>query len=235
MAHAQRRALSTDRPDITESPRSVPAGNWQLEMDAAHGDHRLTPTNVLDHIDLATMTWKVGIEDALDVQLVWNAVIVNRYGAETDASLRIRAKWNLLGNDDEDGLAIGLLPWIALPPSDGEGVSVGLAVPIAFGLPEGFSAGAQVELDWITDGLARRFVSLLAVTTGHVIAGPLSGFVETTLRWFWEAQPELDWGVNGGLTVALSEDVCLDGGMRVHPLGDAYFEWWVGGSARGGL
>ena len=174
------------------------------------------------------------IHDAVDLQFVWNAAIVDRDGAHADPSLRFRAKWNLLGND-EDGFALGLLPWVGLPPAGGEGISAGLAMPIALALPEGFDAGVQVEIDWLADGPDRHFVGLLSATTGHTLVGPLSAFAETVLRVALEREVELDWSLNGGLVVELSSDVRLDGGVRVHPLYDAYFEWWIGGSARGGM
>jgi hypothetical protein len=75
-ARADYRPLSTDRPDRTESPFTVPRGRWQLEMDLASGAHHRVATESIggtisggekvEALDVAPFNLKFGITDRAD-------------------------------------------------------------------------------------------------------------------------------------------------------------------------
>ena len=64
------RELSTDRPDKTESPYTVPAGRIQIEMDLANYTRDRRDGQRIETIGFAPFNVKLGIDRDTDVQLV---------------------------------------------------------------------------------------------------------------------------------------------------------------------
>src|SRR5258708_1176736 len=71
---AQLRELTTDRPDLTESPYTVDAGWWQIEMDIFNytRDHDTSGGADVQASALAfgTINVKVGLTSSIDLQTV---------------------------------------------------------------------------------------------------------------------------------------------------------------------
>src|ERR1017187_9404892 len=123
------REMSPDRPDKTDSPFTVDAGHFRLEMDyanftydaptAAHGnlktgDYQIAPMNV-----------KVGVFNNTDFQLVlapyqWERTEDKTTGTVEQQSgfgdITPRVKVNLIGNDG-GFFALALIPFVKLPTS----------------------------------------------------------------------------------------------------------------------
>src|SRR5262245_51506249 len=152
------RELSADRPDKTESPFTVDAGHFQLEMDfvnltynrpnSERGDVRYTS------VEAAPMTIKVGVLNDVDAQLAftpyrWDKTEDTTTGATERKSgfddITPRLKLNLIGNDGWF-FAMALLPFVTIPLSQDDletsSVQGGLAVPFAFDVPD-WDVGAQ--------------------------------------------------------------------------------------------
>ena len=80
---AQLREFNTDRPDLTkESPYTVDAGWWQVEMDSAAYTHAHDTRDGADtkstSLSYANMNVKVGLTSNIDLQTVFSAYTVDR-------------------------------------------------------------------------------------------------------------------------------------------------------------
>ena len=77
-ATAQTRELSTDRPDRTESPYTVPQGKIQLEMDVANWTHNEDAGVEVDTLAIAPFNFKYGIGADTDIQFVVTPLCAQR-------------------------------------------------------------------------------------------------------------------------------------------------------------
>ncbi len=123
----QMREMNTDRPDKTESPYTVDAGHFQLEMDLANYTHDRDTSGGgdtrTDSWAIAPVNLKAGLCDSMDLQLVLETY--NRVRTEDRAAgtvrrqsgfgdVTVRLKKNFWGNDGGK-TAFGLLPFVKLP------------------------------------------------------------------------------------------------------------------------
>ena len=65
------RELSSDCPDETESPYTVDAGHFQLEMDFANYTHNKTAAQ-RQSMHVAQFNFKVGLFNTVDLQVVYD-------------------------------------------------------------------------------------------------------------------------------------------------------------------
>jgi len=174
------RPLSTDRPDVTESPNTVDAGHFQLEADAA----RVTRDAGVTSYGFAHTNLKLGLAHFWDVQVVVES-LVGIDGPESSdwgfGDITLRTKLNLFGNDE--GPALALMPWTKFPTAGSRGndkVEGGLVIPFGFDLPWDFESGLMLEGDWMANEADAdyHFELLQSATVGHSLVGPLGAFVE---------------------------------------------------------
>lgn len=229
------RDLSTDRPDLTESPYTVDAGHVQLEMDLVaysrdeEGDSRAESWGV------APINLKFGLTPSADLQIVvethrrdraTDLVTGERFDASGFGDVTLRLKRNLWGND-AGATAFALMPFVKLPTADdaiGNGaVEGGLIVPLAVGLPSDFGLGLMGEVDWLEDGDGDGHHAewIGTATVGRDVAGPFGAFVEIAAA----ARPEREGNtiatLDIGVTAALSSNAQLDGGVLLGVSDDA--------------
>ncbi len=227
----QLRPMSLDRPDKTESPYTVDAGHYQLEMDLVNYAHDQEsgagPRLTTDIFALAPMNWKVGLTPRVDLQvLVLPQVRIREStpgGAAVTTSgfgdLATRVKINLWGNDD-GSTAFAVMPYVILPTA-GEGLGAptvegGWVLPFAAELPGGWNLGAMTGVTFGSGEPARdldaSFVN--SITFGHALAGPVSFYieffsqVETADGEPWMGTADL------GLTYAVTDNLQLDAGIN---------------------
>jgi len=217
---AQMREMSTDRPDVTESPITVDAGHVQLELDVASWtrDHRRFGGEGSEQSwTFGNANLKFGLTRNIDFQVVAPLYTKVRRGAEGFGDLTLRLKTNLWGNDG-GRTAFAVMPFVTLPTAD-EGVGAddvegGIIFPFSVELPRGWEFGTMVELDCLADedGSGHHLETVTSFTFGHQIAGDLSGYVELVSV----LGPESAWAASFdcGLTYALSEDIQLDAGVN---------------------
>src|SRR5215470_16230363 len=131
------REMTTDRPDITESPFTVDAGHVQFETTIV-GYSRSAPDQahtVTDEFEFATTNMRIGITNSAELSLVWQPYGTVRV-RQTDpvrvfhqsgmGELNIRTKFNLWGNDTFEkpgATALALLPFVSLPTDRHNGIS----------------------------------------------------------------------------------------------------------------
>jgi hypothetical protein len=214
------RELSTDRPDITESPYTVDAGHLQIEMDlVAYTRDRHTPERDggFEAWSFATTNVKLGLTNWIDLQVVVPTYQRIRGGAEGFGDITVRTKFNLWGNDG-GRTAFALMPFVTIPTaSDGLGTDeweAGLIIPFAAELPNDWGFGAMLEIDYLSNGSGgRQWDFVTSITFSRAIAGELGGYVEFVSVLSTEA----DWvaTANAGFTYGISDNVQLDGGINV--------------------
>jgi hypothetical protein len=219
------RELTTDRPDKTESPYTVDAGHFQVEMDLLS----YTREGEGENFAIAPTNFKVGLLNRVDLQVIVETFNVERTrdreapGGETISGfgdLLVRLKVNFWGNDSGD-TAFGVMPFVKFPTNQHElgnsAVEGGIIFPLAIGLPGDFSLGAMTEVDLVRNeksaGYHEEFIN--SITVGHPIAGELSGYVE----FFSAVSTERDAAWAGtfdfGFTYKLTPNVQLDAGLNI--------------------
>ncbi|MBI5775686.1 MAG: transporter [Verrucomicrobia bacterium] len=225
------RELSTDRPDKTESPFTVDAGHFQIEMDLVHYSYdKHNPARdgtIVRTWSIAPMNLKVGLLNNVDLQLVLQP---HGYGHTSDPAAGVskqrgfgdmvaRLKWNLWGNDGGD-TAFALMPYLKLPTNQDQlgnrSVEGGLIAPLAVELPAGWGLGLMTQLDIVRDGGTSgyhpEFVN--SITFSHDIAGKLGGYVEFFSSVSTERGSAWIGTLDVGLTYGLTENIQLDAGVN---------------------
>lgn len=231
------RPLSTDRPDTTESPYTVDAGHFQVEMDVAVLAIANRGGSRSRQITLLATNLKLGVTSFADLQLILEpyhlntarrgslASVSDGYGATT-----VRVKVNVFGNDGGSA-ALALMPYVTYEDGVTEG---GLGIEFGASLPGDFSLGAMLETDLVRLDSGRYGVEELAtLTCSHALVGVMSAYVELagTLTAYDLTGSLL--AVDGGLTFAVNDDVQLDTGVRVGAVGEqSDVEAFAGVSAR---
>ena len=213
------RDFATDRPDTTESAYTVDAGHVQVEMSLVEYTHD-DDGGDFDEFSIAPSNIKVGLTNNIDLQLILEPYIHQKFeGDKADGygGTQLRLKVNLWGNDGGD-TAFAVMPFIKLPTADeglgNDEVEGGIIIPFAAALPNDWSFGAMLEIDFLDDengGRKTDFVT--SFTFSHAIAGDLGGYVEFVST----AGTDTDWAAtfNTGLTYGVTENFQLDAGVNL--------------------
>lgn len=115
------RDLEADRPDATESPRTVDAGRFQIESSVVDYARDRSGGAEFETWTIGETNIKYGLNDSMDLQLIIAPYVreithVNgvRDEVEGTGDITLRLKWNLWGND-EGRTALALFPYIKAP------------------------------------------------------------------------------------------------------------------------
>ena len=227
------REMSTDRPDRTESPYTVDAGHFQIEMDVfsySYDRHNSDRNDVrAESLSIAPVNLKLGLYNNVDLQLVletYNSVRVHDRDASTVVKQRgigdviPRLKFNLWGNDG-GRTAFGVMPFVKLPTNQdrlgNNSVEGGVIFPLAVALPHGVGMGVMSEFDFIRDesggGHHAEFVNTL--TFSRDLFGALGGYVEFFSAVSAESDSSWVGTFDCGFTYGLTEDIQLDAGVNI--------------------
>lgn len=225
------RELSTDRPDQTESPYTVDAGHFQIEMDVANGtlDHdKSNGGNVRSQSwGFSSMNLKAGLLNKVDIQFVLDGYVRSRskdrvLGFSTDddgfGEVQTRLKINLWGNDG-GSTAFGVMPFVKWPLSQSSvrngKTEGGVILPLAVELPAGWGMGLMTEVDFVRDGSNAFDTEYFnTVTFSHDIVGNLGGYVEFAALFTPESDAQWQGQFDVGLTYGLCPNSQLDLGCN---------------------
>lgn len=225
------RELSTDRPDQTESPYTVDAGHFQVEMDFFNHtrDH-----DTSGGADVRTKDWsiaplnlKLGLTNRIDLQLMIDPQVSSQVedrmtGARTRVSglgdVVTRLKINCWGNDG-GATAFAIMPFVKwpLPASDVRNGKTegGVIFILGFELPAGWGSVAMTEVDFVSDGAGGRDTEWVnTITFAHDLTDRLGGYIEfvavtgSAPGFKWQGQ------FDAGLTYALTDNTQLDLGCN---------------------
>jgi hypothetical protein len=222
------RELTADRPDKTESPITVDAGHFQLEMDFANYTFDSTKHETTKAWAVAPANLKVGILNNVDLQ-----VIVETYNTQTTkdrdtggkqrvsgfGDVTLRCKTNFWGNDGGFS-AFGMMPFVKLPTAaDGIGngaVEGGVILPFLLRLPADWGIGTHLVIGQIRNVARGGYhqEAIQTVTVGHDI-GKWSGYLE--LFSHVSNEPHAGWAAtfDCGASYRLTRDVQLDAGVNI--------------------
>jgi len=223
------RPMSADRPDVTESPKTVDAGAVQLEIsffEYLH-DSDNTSNEKTDSLLLAFSNVKVGLLNNTDLQIVFAPYVRNE--TRTDAGpttvnegfsdVVVRLKVNFWGNDEGD-TALGILPFVKIPTgtsvSNGR-VDAGIALPFGWDINEKVGLGVMPQLDLVynettgTHDLGLLFSTVL----GFEIFGPVAGYVEYVGIAFFNGADDHRSLLSFGGTYEVTPNAVLDVGARI--------------------
>lgn len=225
------REMSTDRPDQTESPYTVDAGHFQIEMDAANGTIDRDQSN---GGDVRSQVWnfgglnlKAGLLNNVDIQFVLDGYVdshvkdwvANQVADDSGfGEVQTRLKINLWGNDGGK-TAFAIMPFVkwplpqtALRNGKTEG---GIILPLGVELPAGWGMGLMTEVDFVRDGSNAFDTEYFnTVTFSHDIFGALGGYVEFAALFTPESDAQWQGQLDVGLTYGLNENTQLDLGCN---------------------
>lgn len=223
------RAFSTDRPDKTESPFTVPAGRVQVEAEPLGWTRDTDEGFRVTRVSAGAFNLKLGMAREADVQLIVEPYVREvredaragtreRVGGFGDVTLRL--KRNLWG-DDGGATAFALMPFVTLPTNRGDlgadRVEFGLIAPLALDLADGLGLGVMTELDVVErergGGYAASFVN--SASLGVDVTERLGAYAELWTERSTERGSR--WAVTGdmGVTFLAAEDLQLDAGVNL--------------------
>jgi hypothetical protein len=222
------RELTTDRPDKTESPITVDAGHFQLEMDFATYTFDRTKHETTKAWAITPTNFKVGILNNVDLQ-----VIVETYNIETTrdrdtgrshrasgfGDLTLRCKTNFWGND-RGFSAFGMMPFVKIPTAGddlGNGaVEGGVIFPLLLRLAKDWEIGTEIEVDHSRNSARGGYHQdvIQSITLGHDI-GKWSAYLE--LFSDVTNEPHAGWVAtfDCGVSYRVTRDVQLDVGINI--------------------
>jgi hypothetical protein len=232
------REMDVDGPGATESPYTVDAGHFQVEMTLfGYSSYKDTFDGLkyrYDFWSIGPINLKVGLFSQMDMQLVLEPynhahereegyTEVTRDGDITrkgfgDTTLRF--KLNCWGNDS-GSTALALTPYVRFPTSEkglgNDRVSGGFLVPFSAALPADFYLGltggiakvrSRTEQDYHTEYTG-------SIALAHSLFGDLEGYVE----YFTAESTERGVGraatFDTGLIYSLTHNLQLNAGVNI--------------------
>ncbi|MEZ0273617.1 MAG: transporter [Roseimicrobium sp.] len=213
------REMSTDRPDTTESPYTVDAGHFQVESTL----FGFAKDGSVEGLSFAESNFKLGLTNSTDLQLVvpfYEHVRGDGIDEGGIGDLQVRLKWNLWGNDGGDS-ALAIMPFVKAPTAShdlgNDKVEGGLIVPLALTLTDKLGLAVMAEVDLVHDelrgGYETDFVN--SIVLGIDLSDQWGSFVEFISVATTRAEASWEGYAQAGLTFAVSDDLVLDGGVKV--------------------
>jgi hypothetical protein len=225
------RALDTDGPGSTESPYTVDAGHFQVEMTlVSYTCDRESFNGVTERFEawaIAPVNLKIGLLNRLDAQLLletYNIIHEREDGTRVTqrgfGDMTVRLKYNFWGNDG-GRTAFAATPYVKFPTSQDDignrAFEGGLVLPLTVELPRAFYLGATTRFDAVLDedesGYHPEFVNSIAF--GHDLFGHLFGYVELFSAVSTERDVPWVGTFNPGLIYSLTANVQLNAGVDI--------------------
>lgn len=191
------RPLRPDRPGVTESPFTVDAGHFQVEMDGLRLINSRDDDQRSREFKAAYTNLKLGLSRRTDVQLEvpLYKISKDRTVGESDwerhtgfGDMALRVKHNFLGDDQDGPIATSIVGYVRFPTGGQTGsgaAEYGLIVPVNIELPHKFNLDLQLESDLEYDrDMSRRYVQLMpSIALDHEFTDVFSFLVEGVTQW----------------------------------------------------
>jgi len=226
------RELDIDGPGATESPYTVDAGHFQVEMTLfGYSSYKETLDGVKYRYDwwsIGPINLKVGLFNKLDMQLVLEPYnhAHEREDGYYEATRKgvgdttLRFKLNCWGNDG-GSTALALTPYVKFPTSEkglgNDKVAGGLIVPLSIALPADFYLGLSGGIAKVRSSTEQHYHTeyTSSIALAHSLFGDLEGYVE----YFNALSTERDVGrvatFNTGLIYSLTDNLQLNSGVNI--------------------
>ena len=219
------RPMSTDRPDTTESPYTVPTRMFQLEASLVDfsRDRRGTATRSKQWV-FGQLNLKRGIAADTDLQVIVNSYSTaeqveggDRVRSEGFGDVTLRLKQNLWGND-AGTTAMALMPYLTIPTHTEVSTrqwAGGLILPFAVWLPNGWSLGIMSQFDFIerSESGSSQFQWLQSVTTGIPVTEKVSTYFEMVS--ITNSRVPFQFSGNAGINLQVTDALVFDVGCRI--------------------
>lgn len=218
------RGLETDRPDVTESPKTVDAGHFQIETDVFRTTRNKTNgiKTIENNYNLANL--KLGLTANTDIQLIVASYVTTQEKSLTGikqqnggfGDLTIRLKQNLWGNAEDSKTALALLPYVTLPTGQqSDAIEGGITIPFSVHLSENYHLGTQAQIDVIkSDGKGYHASVLQSLALCRMLSTKLETFVEGFYNYDLQTK-KFDFSVNGGASYLVTENLKFDAGINI--------------------
>ncbi|MDZ4289983.1 MAG: transporter [Prosthecobacter sp.] len=219
------REMSTDRPDTTESPYTVDAGHFQVEMSFFDYERSFDSGMRTEAWSFGQMNLKAGLFDNTDLQLIFDAydtVRTTGQGITTSLSgftdITVRLKTNLWGNESGT-TALALMPYVGIPTRANLGSdrwAGGLIVPLGVKLTDRLSLGLMIEADLVPDANTSGYdlAWVHTATLGVELTKQLGAYVELVGIADAGGGPYQAL-FDAGLTFGITDNLVFDAGIRV--------------------
>src|SRR6185503_18251404 len=226
------REMDVDGPGTTESPYTLDAGHFQVEMTLfGYSSYKETFDGVkyrYDFWSIGPVNLKVGLFDKLDMQLVlepYNHVHEREDGyyevtRKGFGDTTLRFKLNCWGNDS-GRTALALTPYMRFPTSDeglgNDRISGGLIVPASVALPGDFYLGLTGGIDKARSDDEQNYHTeyTASAALAHSLFGDLLGYVEYYNAWSTEKGVGNVGTFNAGLIYSVTDNLQLNTGVNI--------------------
>ncbi|GAA4037495.1 hypothetical protein GCM10022409_23200 [Hymenobacter glaciei] len=237
------RELQPDRPGITESPFTVDAGHFQLEMDALRLINSGSGSNGQRrewHAGYSTL--KLGLSRRTDVQLELPLYSVNKQQPSDPTQDRerhagfgdvtVRLKHNFVGDDQQGKFAMAVIGFARLPTGGqvGDGaVEYGVVLPIDVELSDdlNFEAQVEAEVDYDRESAQHYLNAVPSIALEYDFAKHFGLLAEGVAQWNTE-QRRWQSSVNLAPIIKVSSNVQLDLGTHLALNRISDHEYFVG-------
>ncbi len=225
------RDMTTDRPDVTESPFTIDAGRIQIETQAfGYSNSRRDADGILTRdYEIGTTNVRLGLTNFTEVNFVWQPFgIERRTGPAVSerssgtGNVDIRGKVNLWGNDTFEkpgSTALALLPFVSFPTDRDNGISTsgtdaGLIVPFSLQLTDKFGFGMNAGFVSVRAEQGNRHTKYLAsAALSYEWTGVLGSYYEIAAEFGGDDGNAVLLGT--GLTYMLDDNTQLDAGINI--------------------
>jgi hypothetical protein len=207
--------IDTDRPHLTDTPHTIPAGHFQFEAGVvAFGTRR--GADVPQSLELMDLLVKTGLVPGVEFQVGYGGLLLDDsssgWEAHGGASVLVRAKLNLFGGNEP--MSLTLAPTVWIPTTSNAGWQGGATLLFGAELPAGLdlevNLGSSSEA---TEGRGRRWVVVPSLALTRLLGGPLSAFVESNHQ-IRIAAPST-WLAVSGLLLRLGRSMQADAGVQL--------------------
>lgn len=213
VAGAEESEVAPDRPDVSDSTQTVPAGGVQIETGMEYARARQAGGPGQQDLTFQT-TIRVGLSDRLEARVGVEPMVRLRGGEDTDrGGLALGLKYRFL---DEDSWwpSLGIEPFVRVPiaptgsgrPDFGSQGLVSWDLPWQLSLDVNAGAGAVAQ----SDRGGYLLQALVSASLGKQITERLSGFVELVFTSRGERGGRDRLGFDTGLVYLLTRRLALD-------------------------
>lgn len=223
------RPFESNRPGISNSPRSIDAGAVQIEstiFQFGYDSHNGTADRTTSFL-VADTVLRIGVLNNADFQFIWTpyqweetkpdgATATTVSDGPGDLTLRLQV--NIFGNDSGPA-ALGAMPYITIPTGSAvsdDHVLGGVAVPFEWVFSEHLQLSAMAQFasvySDVTANIEASFQTSVALNV--TIYGPLDAWIEIVGEGFTGGLP-YEASASLALTCMLADDVMLDVGTLI--------------------
>jgi hypothetical protein len=234
---AQLRDMDTDRPNFTNTPHTIDAGHFQVEigiMDYAYDRDNSSEGDLRSYdVGFGQFNLRIGVLNELELNMAIDAFETDRTTiTSSEATSRasgfgdttIGVKLNLWGNEGGDSAgytALAIQPQFKLPTAR-SGVGNGkfefsLAAPFLANLPAGFHLGLQPGVSYERNSGNNGYVAGFpgSISVDRVLFGGLDVYLEYFVDATTERHLAAPQTVDIGGTYPLSKNIVLDAGINL--------------------